>query len=271
MKRKLNDSTQLEKKEKFKVLEKKFKNHNFITPTESFISFYNWKEWKYVKDLLFEEKFEEAKRRISIWKMKYKKLPHSIESTYNFLSINSTKNTERSLALGLAIVRMVDGFSQTLQDQRFYNSIHLVLESINFPNEIVTIRHQCAHSDLPSLSVLEKTAKAAMEWLNVNYWQEQSDLIEYFELTILDSLRDQTLNLYVNENSRIEIVDIIVENIILKSDHNENQDLSYFLKDLETINSWLVRRLDVLIGNEKEISKDEKDLLVNWRKFLQKK
>ena len=211
------------KKEKLTKYEKKYKNYKFLKSKEETSGFYNWIEWKFVYKMLFSNSIDEILigiDRLSIWKLREGLLIHSLETTLDFFLLkyksNESKNRELNLAYGMAIVRMVDGFKQSLDEQgRFFNSIHLVMENFELPLILVNIRHSSTHAQLENLEYLKYAGDIAIEWLKERYWKIQAEILQFFELKVLNSINLRSLSKSFN-HSLFYVVDILVENIIVK-------------------------------------------------------
>jgi ribosomal biogenesis protein LAS1 len=79
--------------------------------------------------------------------------------------------TELRLSYSSTIVRTINGFADTLQQQRFVaSSVSLLCAQLGIPAWIVDIRHEASHNALPTLSVLRLATSTLMEFLKNEYW-----------------------------------------------------------------------------------------------------
>jgi hypothetical protein len=91
----------------------------------------------------------------------------------------------RRLALAMAIVRLVNGATDSIQpraDGATARSVHSLAKVLHMPPILVELRHQAAHSALPRLDALVDAGHEAMAWLEAEYWQPQGEAVaEYLE------------------------------------------------------------------------------------------
>lgn len=130
-------------------------------------------------------------------------LPHALDTVHSLLiailedeeysNATSDANTRRSSALGLrqsyslALIRMVNGLVDPLQQGAYARSIASIAGQIGLPMWLVELRHVSTHEDLPSLELLREGAREvssrppaskrkiliieqAMSWLLHNYF-----------------------------------------------------------------------------------------------------
>jgi ribosomal biogenesis protein LAS1 len=130
-----------------------------------------------------EMSLEQAFEMVAAWKARshaMEGLPHAVESTYHLahvywrdnVDLNSTMSvTELRLSYSSTIVRTINGFADTLQQQRFVaSSVSLLCAQLGIPAWIVDIRHEASHNALPTLSVLRLATSTLMEFLKNEYW-----------------------------------------------------------------------------------------------------
>jgi hypothetical protein len=223
-KKKLNQIQHLSEKqeEKLKKLNQKYQKYNFKDSDEISSPFSNWVEWKFVYKMIFSNSIEDINTgidRISIWKKSEKLLLHPIESTMDFLILKYqsaySSRRELNLSYGMAIVRMVDGFSQIIEDQQWFNSIHTKMENLELPAVLVKLRHMSSHQELPELSYLQFAGDIALDWLKERYWKVQHEILQLFELKVLKSIEMRTLSNFLS-HSIPYVIDILVEVIVIK-------------------------------------------------------
>ena len=61
------------------------------------------------------------------------------------------------------------------------------------PRILVDARHEAAHNELPSLSLLRLAAEQALAWLTEYYWEQQSQSLQAAQsrVTVLISVSSQ--------------------------------------------------------------------------------
>eukprot|EP01080_Neovahlkampfia_damariscottae_P007002 gene7002-11167_t len=204
--------------------------------------------------------------RLSIWKLREGILIHPLETTLDFFILkyksNQSSKRELNLAYGLAIVRMVDGFKQSLEDDRFYNSVHLVMEGFELPLVLVNIRHSSTHAQLENLQYLQYAGDIAIQWLKERFWKIQADILQFFELKVLKSIETNSLSIFLR-HSLSYVVDILVENIIIKASMSQAEQLVLNLKSNINILPVLIEKIYILILSNSTQEK-EKENLKNW-------
>jgi len=77
------------------------------------------------------------------------------------------------LAVGLFVVRFVNGFADAQQTGMYAQSVMELADRIGMPRLLVDVRHEAAHGSLPSVAMLRRCVVAAWEWLRVRYWVPQ--------------------------------------------------------------------------------------------------
>jgi hypothetical protein len=215
--------------------------HSFNTNHASHgFPWYSWKEWTYVKELINSENYREAFLRISMWKMTSKcDLPHPVDTTYSFLAVDNSMN-ERSacLALSMAIVRMIDGFSQLARfgtEENYAVSIGTRMSSMGVPSQLVQARHASAHGEMLSLSKLKYMKGLALKYLFKTYWIPQGNLVKIYEYNILKTLSDGGDFGKLIKASMDESCEILVENVLLKYDPESNNDVYETMKTQQMV------------------------------------
>jgi Las1-like len=78
---------------------------------------------------------------------------------------------ELRLAYSAAVIRCVNGFADTLQQQRFVAaSVASLCQQLGIPTWIVDIRHEASHNALPTLELLRLAATTLLEFMRAEYW-----------------------------------------------------------------------------------------------------
>jgi ribosomal biogenesis protein LAS1 len=67
----------------------------------------------------------------------------------------------------------VNGLVDPSQQSYYADSVLSLALKIGIPAWIVEIRHDATHNALPPLAVLRNAAAQMLQWLGVNYWQQQ--------------------------------------------------------------------------------------------------
>jgi len=106
-----------------------------------------------------------------------------------YISVNKRQNICRDesgelsqlplrMQYSLAVVRMVNGISDSSQKGRMAASVARLSAAAGLPRLLVDLRHEATHNELPSLAALQLAAHHALTWLRTNYWQKQKDHVE---------------------------------------------------------------------------------------------
>lgn len=136
-----------------------------------------------------DQSAEESFAMIAVWKSRLSTsdgLPHAVESTASLAQIYwrdsrrrrkrrlggmTASTTELRLSYAAAIVRCINGFADSLQQQRaMAASVSSLCEQIGIPTWLVDTRHESAHNILPSLEVLRLSASTLLEFMKSEYW-----------------------------------------------------------------------------------------------------
>eukprot|EP00536_Pseudo-nitzschia_multiseries_P003986 jgi/Psemu1/237155/estExt_Genewise1.C_640008 len=142
---------------------------------------------------------EEAFAMIAVWKSRLASLeglPHAIESTAAVAQVywrDSQQRMQRAsgamgfgggfgvsvgvslmelrLAYSAAIVRCINGFADSLQQQRaMAASVSNLCGQLGIPSWLVDTRHESSHNSLPNLEVLRLSASTLLEFMKVQFW-----------------------------------------------------------------------------------------------------
>lgn len=128
-------------------------------------------------------RFLDAIDNVAVWKARSaatEELPHAIESTALLAQVfwrdqlagrNYTSVSEIRLAYSSAIVRCINGFADSLQQQRFVAApISALCSQLGIPSWLVDIRHDASHNALPTLPVLRLATTNLLQYLQSEYW-----------------------------------------------------------------------------------------------------
>lgn len=105
--------------------------------------------------------------KLSAWRA-ITPLPHALESTLAFLTVNLQDNaTVSSLSscyslrqsYATAVIRLVNGLVDPLQSGAYARPIASIAAQLGLPPWFVELRHAATHEDLPSLEVLREASR----------------------------------------------------------------------------------------------------------------
>ena len=171
----------------------------------------DWSEWEQVRAGLLGAEATAAVRairRVRAWQSRCK-VPHSVEATAALVEIKLASarvsaprdavrsDNELRLMYAMAIVRLVNGIVDAVQQKKFAAPVSDLADSIALPSVLVDIRHAASHNALPSLPALSQAADRALEWLRRHYWEPQAAVLTPPEQTVEPLLRE-----YVRVRSR---------------------------------------------------------------------
>eukprot|EP01117_Protostelium_nocturnum_P019198 TRINITY_DN8262_c0_g1_i1.p1 TRINITY_DN8262_c0_g1~~TRINITY_DN8262_c0_g1_i1.p1 ORF type:complete len:264 (-),score=50.58 TRINITY_DN8262_c0_g1_i1:38-829(-) len=118
----------------------------------------DWEEWLSCYKLLFKNSEDAFEAEESRRKRRRKGLD---------------KENQR-LEMSMTITRFVNGLVDQYQTHEFAQSIAEIAHSIDLPPYLVEIRQQSTHQSIPPVSLLQKSCKEALKWLEENYWTKQN-------------------------------------------------------------------------------------------------
>jgi len=144
--------------------------------------------WIYADEADIDAKIS-AVHRLSAWK-NITQIPHALESTLSLLvailqdtgsqqlhaSAVAAAPTVPTFALSVrqgyatALIRLVNGLVDPLQQGVYARSIAGIAAQIGLPQWLVELRHAATHEELPSLEMLRSGARESMTWLLHNYF-----------------------------------------------------------------------------------------------------
>ncbi|KLO19996.1 Las1-domain-containing protein [Schizopora paradoxa] len=140
--------------------------------------------WIYADESDIDAKIR-AVNRLSAWKC-ITQIPHALESTLSLLVAilqdNSSSQSRSGTDLfptstlsirqgyATALIRLVNGLVDPLQQGVYARSIAGIAAQIGLPQWLVELRHAATHEELPSLEMLRAGARESMTWLLHNYF-----------------------------------------------------------------------------------------------------
>lgn len=141
----------------------------------------NWAEWCQLRLAVLRNDVLSALSILSLYRLRRpSSLPSSLQSTVTLLSLLSPTPLDphaRRLALSMALVRLVNGATDSIQPRAggaSARSVHSLAKVLRIPPQLVDIRHAATHSALPRLDALEDAARIALGWLEESYWAPQA-------------------------------------------------------------------------------------------------
>ncbi|KAH3671117.1 hypothetical protein OGAPHI_000828 [Ogataea philodendri] len=151
--------------------------HPQITPYKSSEDFQQLKQWFYSPDPSLRER---AVQKVTAYSTKGN-LPHSMEATMLLTSscllderLTSMRSdlTPVKLSFTMSLIKFCNGLLDPIQKSTYAISLNRLAEILQLPTYFVEIRHAGTHETLPSLEMLRFGAQNALEWLEINYWNE---------------------------------------------------------------------------------------------------
>lgn len=144
-----------------------------------------WENWLHLKHFLAANDHVAARALLSIFNLHRRSaVPVAVSSSVELVSLLNCRNERavplhnRRLALGMAIIRFINGMTDFLQPRDVSQQTQTVAANaarLRLPPLLVEIRHHASHNQLPPLPTLEEGARQALYWLDVFYWQKQHD------------------------------------------------------------------------------------------------
>ena len=174
--------------------------------TPRLVPWKGWKEWSCVYENIFlgtwdadpgkwRKKVADSLGTINMWRTRCK-LPLYIDSTANVLkcifdhAVNAASVSPNVLRLSYAmsLTRLVNGVVENEQRGQYAQAVSTIAERVGLPRELVDLRHEATHGDLPSLTRLKSAASVALNWLHNQYWRVQADHLQNIVTTIRNFL-----------------------------------------------------------------------------------
>lgn len=124
--------------------------------------------------------------RVSAWMVK-QDLPIAVEVTASLQKALHAEE-ENVNALSMAIIRFINGVVEPFKNVNLAVPISTIGSSYGIPEFIITIRHSATHGKMPTFEHAAHGARAALEWLKVNYWEEQLNLLNQIESDMTENI-----------------------------------------------------------------------------------
>lgn len=88
----------------------------------------------------------------------------------------------------MALTRVVNGLVAPFQQAYRAKSVAVVCQTLGLPLNLVELRHEAAHSEIPNLAALRPVAISCLHWLYERYWLRQQQYFEETERTTSERL-----------------------------------------------------------------------------------
>lgn len=120
-----------------------------------------------------------ALHRISAWKCRYaRNTPVALDCTADLVRCQVLDRSaqldahELTVAYGIPLVRFVNLITER-QQGRVARPLRWLAGKLNIPEWIVNLRHDFTHREIPNLKWCRAGCRAALEWLQQEYWSRQ--------------------------------------------------------------------------------------------------
>eukprot|EP00887_Chlorella_sp_A99_P003157 scaffold9.g3157.t1 len=150
----------------------------------------SWEEWRAVGQWLLSVQPDDVQRgleRVAAWRVRGR-VPLGVDITACLVAARAADAAAARggaaaaaaaepalrLQLSMALVRMVNGISDSAQRGRTAASVAALAAGAGLPRLLVDLRHEATHNELPSLRALRAAAGQALGWLAPQYWGRQA-------------------------------------------------------------------------------------------------
>ena len=140
-------------------------------------------EWNIVYKNLFSDDSNQqqyAVDKMKVWRSRMKeKLSTGILCSLELTSAklaNMNKNIDsevKTSSSAMALTRFVNLITDKKQTRLYATNIFKIAQEYGIPEWLVTIRHDSTHQHTPTLPMLEHAIDIALQWLKLNFWEEQ--------------------------------------------------------------------------------------------------
>lgn len=154
-----------------------------LTEAARVVPWCDWDEWRRLRD---DARGDTAARKrasetLAGWRLRRAAgMPVAIEADVSLRALRVVPARDRGyewrLAVGMAVVRLVNGLTDQLQPKAISStarSVRSLAVTLNLPSPLVAIRHQATHNNLPSADTLNQALELAIEWIDTHYWTAQ--------------------------------------------------------------------------------------------------
>ena len=137
----------------------------------------SWDEWRLCYDLVERVSaggpgIATLVRIAAAWSLRGR-TPLAAASTLALLAV-LRGGGENEGSLGLLIIRLVNGITDSAQTGVSAASIAELARRIGFPRWVVDLRHDLTHGTAPDIAVLRLAAAHSVQWLLERYWRTQA-------------------------------------------------------------------------------------------------
>lgn len=136
----------------------------------------SWDEWRACYDIV--ERVSAGgpgasvlSRIAAAWSLRGR-TPLAAASTLALLGV--LRGGENEGSLGLLLVRLVNGITDSAQKGVVASSVSDLARRIGFPRWVVDLRHDLSHGTAPDVAVLRLAAAHSIQWLLARYWRTQA-------------------------------------------------------------------------------------------------
>ncbi|KFM72173.1 Ribosomal biogenesis protein LAS1L, partial [Stegodyphus mimosarum] len=195
------------------------------------VAWYNPEQFRKVYHSLYSNDLTEkrwAVDQISVWETRcHPSLPTAVEATAAIIRAviqdtlfesNATLCQENEIQMfyAMALVRFINLIFELRQNSFNKKRLSVIAKRLRMPEWIVELRNFATHSYLPSLPVLRKGAKAALDYLNRTFWRKEAkhvqsivktpnteDIVEAIVRTIKEFQAKQYHRLYIEHSTKV--------------------------------------------------------------------
>lgn len=146
------------------------------------VAWLNKAEWDQVLEYLYSSDTSLQKyalHRISAWKCRYaRNTPVALDCTADLVRSQVLDRSAQldahdlAVAYGMPLVRFVNLITER-QQGRVARPLRRIAGKLNIPEWIVNLRHDFTHREMPNLKWCRAGCRAALEWLQQEYWSRQ--------------------------------------------------------------------------------------------------
>ena len=138
----------------------------------------SWAEWCAVRDAFCAGTpagAAEGIARVRLWRARGA-VPVSVDATARLAAyLHGARATDAdTAAAALALVRFVNGLTETAQTGTVAVSVRAAAARVGLPAALVEYRHQATHALLPDAAATARAARTAHAWLLAHYWAPQA-------------------------------------------------------------------------------------------------
>ena len=134
----------------------------------------SWAEWCAVRDAFCADTAAGAHAglaRVQLWRARGP-VPVAVDATARLAAFLHGASTADAAAL--ALIRFVNGITETVQTGAFAVSVSTAAARVGLPVALVEYRHQATHALLPDAAATARASRAARAWLRAHSWAPQA-------------------------------------------------------------------------------------------------